>query len=270
MILLLASLLAYDPTIGAEGVGDLTRPATVTCETPTVLLIHGGGWAAMNRHGVDGIADFLRDDLGYVVYNIEYRLAGMKNPWPACGDDCLKAAEFMFTDAFAAAAGVRPKSVWVMGCSAGGHLALWTALKLPAEKVAGVVSISGIADPEVDYPSHPGMYCRLFGAKTVTREMRETMSVMKLIRPLGPKILLTHATQDKVVPITTAKSFLAAYRAAGNEINLFEYPCCLQPGLTGHCIWIPESKPHRLIPRLEREISGFMKSAVKPHARMAS
>ena len=267
LIFLLASLLAYDPTIGAEGVGDLTKPAAITDETPAVLLIHGGGWGGMDRHGVDGIADFLRDDLGCVVYNIEYRLAGTKNPWPACGDDCLKAARFMFTDAFAAEAGVRPKRIWVIGGSAGGHLTLWTALNLPPEKVAGAVSISGIADPEVDYPSHPGMYRGLFGAKTVTREMRDTMSVMKLIRPNGPKILLTHATQDKVVPIATAKSFLAAYRSAGNEVGLFEYPCWIQPGLTGHCIWIPGSKPHRLIPRLEREITYFMKPAAVPEPK---
>ena len=29
----------------------------------------------MNRHGMDGIADFLREDMDCVVYNIEYRLA---------------------------------------------------------------------------------------------------------------------------------------------------------------------------------------------------
>ena len=259
IILLLASLLAYDPTIGADGVGELTKPAKVTQESPAVLLIHGGGWVAMERHAVDGIADFLRDDLGCVVYNIDYRLAGKKNPWPACGNDCVKAAEFMFSDAFAAEAGLRPKKIWVIGGSAGGHLTLWTALKLPAEKVAGAVSISGIADPEVDYPSHPGMYRGLFGAETVTKDMRDTMSVMKLIRPHGPRILLTHATHDTVVPIATAKSFFAAYRAAGNDIDFFEYPNDIQPGLTGHCIWIPGSKPHRLIPRLEREIARFMR-----------
>ena len=264
VFLVLAALLTYNPSFSKSCVGDLSLPKKVDAATPAVLLIHGGGWCAMKRQDVDGIADFLRDDLGCAVYNIDYRLASAKNPWPACGDDCVKAAEFMFTDAFAAAAGMRPKKLWVLGGSAGGHLALWTGLRLPAEKVAGVVSISGIADPEVDYPSHPGMYSGLFGAKKVTRDMRDAMSVMRLVRPGGPKVLLTHATQDKVVPIATAKSFLAAYRRAGNEIGLFEYPCCIQPGLTGHCIWIPGSKPHRLIPRLEREIACFIKPAAVP------
>ena len=268
-MLILASLVAYDTAIGDAGVGELTRPATVDETTPAVLLIHGGGWSGMSRNDVRGIADFLRDDLGCAVYNVNYRLASAKSPWPACGDDCIKAAEFMFSDGFAAEAGVRPKNIWVIGGSAGGHLALWTGLSLPGDRVAGIVSISGIADPEVDYPSHPGMYRRLFGEKPVTRELRDSMSVMRLIRPNGPKILLTHATQDRVVPIATAKSFLSAYRSAGNEIGLFEYPSYIQPGLTGHCIWIPDSKPHRLIPRLEREIAYFLKPPAVPEPKPA-
>ena len=252
-------LLTVFATMVTLGAGDVHVPERTSPETSCVLLIHGGGWTGICRGDFAGVAEFLAKDLGCVVYNIDYRLAGKKNPWPACGNDCVKAAEFMFSDAFAAEAGLRPKKIWVIGGSAGGHLTLWTALKLPSEKVAGAVSISGIADPEVDYPSHPGMYRGLFGAETVTKDMRDTMSVMKLIRPHGPRILLTHATHDKVVPIATAKSFFAAYRAAGNDIDFFEYPNDIQPGLTGHCIWIPGSKPHRLIPRLEREIARFMR-----------
>ena len=260
-VLLAALVLSYDPSQGSDCVGELTVPKSVTAETQAALVIHGGGWTAMERHAVDGIANFLRDDLGCVVYNIDYRLASPKNPWPACGDDCLKAANFMFSDAFAAAAGFRPKNIWVVGGSAGGHLTLWTALNLPSEKVAGAVSISGIADPEVDYPSHPGMYAGLFGVKNpaaVTREMRETMNVMRFIRANGPRILLTHETLDAVVPIATAKSFFTAYCSAGNVIEFFEYSRSLMSGLTGHCIWIPGSQPHRLIPEIEARIANFM------------
>lgn len=257
--------LAYDPSC-PTGYGDVVLPRQVTADTPAALLIHGGGWSAMDKKDVVGIANFLAEDLGYVVYNVNYRLAGKANPWPACGDDCVKAGEYMFTDAFAAKIGLKPKSILVIGGSAGGHLALWTGLKLGA-KCDRIISISGIADPEVDCPAHAGMYRNLFGGVDATREMRDSMSVMKLIRPNGPKILLTHATQDKVVPIATAKNFLAAYRSAGNDIGLFEYPSYLQLGLTGHCIWIPGSKPHRLIPRLEREIDYFLKPTPVPEPK---
>ncbi len=246
--------------------GDVLLPKKVGADTPVALLIHGGGWSAMDKKDVVGIGRFLADDLGWAVFNINYRLAGKANPWPACGEDCVKAGEFMFSDEFAAKTGLKPKKIMVIGGSAGGHLALWTGLKL-GEKCDKIVSISGIADPEPDFKAHPERFRTLFGEREVTREMLDSMSVMKLIRPNGPKILLTHATEDRVVPIASAKNFLAAYRSAGNEIGLFEYPRYLQEGLTGHCIWIPGSKPHRLIPRLEREIAYFLTPTPVPEPK---
>lgn len=99
------------------GVGDVHLPETVSDKTPCVLLIHGGGWSAMKRQDVVGIAEFLQRDLGCVVYNIDYRLASKENPWLACGEDCVKAAEFMFSDDFAKACGVRPRQIWVLARS---------------------------------------------------------------------------------------------------------------------------------------------------------
>ena len=71
--------------------GDLFLPAKVTPETPFVLNIHGGGWSAMSRKDAAGVSAFLVE-MGCAVYSIDYRLASKENPWPACGDDCLKAA----------------------------------------------------------------------------------------------------------------------------------------------------------------------------------
>jgi len=256
-LLLMAAVLTL-------GVGDVHVPEKVTDRTPCVLLIHGGGWGAMKRQDVVGIADFLRRDLGCVVYNIDYRLASKENPWPACGEDCVAAAKFMFTEAFAQAAGVRPRQLWVMGGSAGGHLALWTGLSLPADQVAGIVSLSGIGDPAPDQAAHPARYRGLFGGAEPTAARFDAMNPMRLIRPHGPKILCTHATEDRVVPIASARNFANAYRAAGNEIEFHEYPATYQRGLTGHCIWIPGSQPHRLIPMLERRIAYFMKPSQIP------
>lgn len=261
---MVATLMA---TMLAFGAGDVHLPETVSDKTPCVLLIHGGGWSAMKRQDVVGIAEFLQRDLGCVVYNIDYRLASKENPWPACGEDCVKAAEFMFSDDFAKACGVRPRQIWVMGGSAGGHLALWTGLTLPLEKVAGIVSISGIGDPLPDAQCNPGRYRALFGGADPRAELYDSMNPLKLIRQNGPKILCTHATGDKVVPIESAKNFAAAYRAAGNRIEFFEYPHDIEPGLTGHCIWRPGSDPHRLISALERTIAGFVMPSRVPEPR---
>ena len=86
---------------------------------------------------------------------------------------------------------------------------------------------------------------------------------LRTIKLGAPRLLLTHAIGDKVVPVESERSFAAAYRAVGNAAEVFEYPCDIRPGLTGHCIWIPGSKPHRLIPELESIIAAFVKGTSK-------
>ena len=80
---------------------------------------------------------------------------------------------------------------------------------------------------------------------------------LKIKSGMAP-VLCTHATEDKVVPIVSHKAFAEAYRAAGNVCAFFEYPSAIREGLTGHCIWIPGSKPHRLIPEIEARIAKFV------------
>ena len=92
--------IAYDSSIGRFGLGDLYLPEKVTPTTPVVLAIHGGGWGGGDRYSWSGVAEFFCRDLGCAVFNIEYRLASAANRWPACGYDCVKAANWLFSDGF--------------------------------------------------------------------------------------------------------------------------------------------------------------------------
>ena len=244
--------IPYASENGKFGLGDLYLPEKSSPETPVVLAIHGGGWSALDRYSWSGVAEFFWRDLGCAVFNIEYRLASAANRWPACGNDCLKAANWLFSDDFRNRVGFSPKRIYICGGSAGGHLALWTALNLPPEKVAGAISISGIADAEPDRAAHPGRYRWMIG------DGMPEVNPLKMIKPNGPRLLLTHAVGDKVVPVKSERNFAAAYQAAGNVAEVFEYPCDIRSGFTGHCIWIPGSKPHRLIPEIEARIAKFI------------
>ena len=249
--------VAYDESIGRFGLGDLYLPEKVTPEAPVVLAIHGGGWGSGGRYSWSGVAEFFCRDLGCAVFNIEYRLASVSNRWPACGDDCVKAAKWLFSDSFRERAGFTPTKIYICGGSAGGHLTLWTLVNLPPEKVAGAVSISSIGDPESAYHALQRCYRTLLGAK-VGEGGFVAMNPIRRIKPGMAPVLSTHATEDKVVPIASHKAFVDAYRAAGNACEFFEYPAAIREGLTGHCIWIPGSKPHRLIPEIEMRIRSFM------------
>lgn len=239
--------------------GDLLLPESVTEDTPTVMLIHGGGWSGMSRRNMQGFADFLRES-GCIVYNVDYRLAGRENPWPACGDDCIAAARFILKGGLKRH-GVHPSKLWIAGASAGGHLALWTGLSLPAKKVAGIISVSGIADPYPDLEAHRPRFATLFGEAEPSGRLIESMNPCRLIRKGGPAILLTHAKEDTVVPETSSRNFYLEYCSAGNPISYSQYSSKDEANLGGHCIWrtgIPRSQPRRLISRIENEILHFM------------
>jgi len=55
--------LSYDDSGRASSSGDLLLPRVVDASTPVVLVIHGGGWNAMTRKDLEGVAAFFRDDL---------------------------------------------------------------------------------------------------------------------------------------------------------------------------------------------------------------
>ena len=52
--------IPYDPALGADGLGDLYLPDDVRPETPLILVIHGGGWTALHRPSIAGIAEFFQ------------------------------------------------------------------------------------------------------------------------------------------------------------------------------------------------------------------
>jgi acetyl esterase/lipase len=93
---------------------------------PVVVLIHGGFWR--NRYGLDLMAP-LADDLtahGYAAWNIEYRRVGDEGGgWPGTLVDVAAAVDHLAL--IAPEHGLDLGRVAIVGHSAGGHLALWSA-----------------------------------------------------------------------------------------------------------------------------------------------
>ena len=247
--------IPYRQTSDSSGLCDIYIPDDSFSEDAAVLSIHGGGWGAMSKESFEGVALWLCGELGLPVCNINYRLCG-DAPWPACGDDCLTAAQFLLaTDAISFSVNKGNRRLIVIGGSSGGHLALMTGLRLPPEHVAGVISISGIADMNADRELAPGRYKNLFSHEPDETEIRNA-SPASYLPPNSPQILCTHEKNDNVVPIQSAQIFLDAVHRNGTVGKSYFY----EKSETGfsHRIWIPHSAPHKLYPDIEHAISSFI------------
>lgn len=121
---------------------------------------------------------------------------------------------------------VESEHVFVLGCSAGGHLAanlgvMWNrpflrqALDLPEED-AGLLRPNGLI---LCYPvitsgpyAHEGSFQNLLGDRV--EELKEQVSLEKLVTGDTPPVFLWHTFTDPVVPVENALLFMEALRRA--------------------------------------------------------
>src|SRR3954451_19684732 len=127
-----------------ETVLDILQPtAKATGKRPGVIVIHGGGWTGGTKEALVEPMCLRYVQKGYVVCNVEYRLAKAALA-PAAVTDALHAAHWFRKHA--KEYNVDTKRIVVTGGSAGGHLALMVGMtpksaKLgPPAKVAAVVN----------------------------------------------------------------------------------------------------------------------------------
>ncbi|MEN9717492.1 MAG: hypothetical protein RIQ99_370 [Pseudomonadota bacterium] len=100
-------------------------PGTSAAPRPALLHIHGGGMVMGSARSMQHNPSGLAAALGIPVASVEYRLAP-EHPFPAPQDDCLAALAWLSGNA--AALGVDPTRIGVIGESAGGGLAAAVAL----------------------------------------------------------------------------------------------------------------------------------------------
>ncbi len=87
---------------------------------PSVLFFHGGGHTIGSVDTYDRLCAFLARELDLRLLSLDYRLAP-EHPWPAAAEDALETWQWLHRNA--AALGLDPRGLAVMGDSAGGNLA---------------------------------------------------------------------------------------------------------------------------------------------------
>ncbi len=203
--------------------------------TPIVVLIHGGCWRSQYDLKHVGLAAAALAEEGFAVWAVEYRRIGDANGgWPGTFDDIAHAVDYVRRLA-AQFPQIDTNRVVLMGHSAGGQLALWAASRKQNEttglfrsaiaplKVAGVVSLAGIADL-ADFGKGPGgcnqSVTPLMGGtpEQVPQRYRAVSPIERV--PTGVFVRLVHGDADPIVPLAQSKTFLSRAHMAGDRAEL--------------------------------------------------
>ena len=221
--------IAYDQY--PETVLDIYQPKEPSREKrPGVIVIHGGGWVGGAKDGMIESYVLRYLNLGFVVANVEYRLAKTAIA-PAAVTDVLNAAQWFFKNA--GKYNVDKSRVCVTGGSAGGHLALMVGMtpksaKLgPRSDVAVVVNFYGITDV-ADQLSGPNMQkyaVTWLPEETPARlELASRLSPITHVRSDLPPILTIHGDADETVPYEHGTRLTRALQEQGAAAQLVPVP----------------------------------------------
>lgn len=222
----------------------------------SLLLIPGGGykWAVVDKEGLDCARVFA--EAGVTCFVLRYRLPG--DGWAAGPDAPLQDAQraLRLVRSQAAAHGLDPARVGVLGASAGGHLAGMLTARADASYAAvdeaDAVShrpdlsillypVATMGDPHV----HAGSRLELLGPAP-TPEGMERYSLERMDWTGRPPTFLLHAMDDEAVPVENSLQLLTTLKAAGvpAEVHLF------QEGGHGFGIRLIAGKPAAVWPQL--------------------
>ena len=168
---------------------------------PVIVYNHGGGFVIADKETYDGGARGLAKQAQAVVVSVDYRRAP-EHKLPAPWDDAL--AAYRWTLANAAALGGDPHRVALAGESAGGNLAVATAVAARDAKLTmpvHVVSVYPIAQTRLDTPS----YLQHQNARPLDRPMMNWFFWHTIRRNSGlrdPRLDLVHARLHGLPPVT--------------------------------------------------------------------
>lgn len=202
---------------------------------PVVVWLHGGSWVAGDKNPVAPVLFDLRDR-GFAVAAVNYRLTGLST-YPAPLEDVKGSIRWL--RAHAGEYGLDPARVYLVGFSAGGHLASLAAL------TSGDPALEGDVGGNRDQPSAvagvvlyaaPSDIRRLAGdcagcevsaqfqalgcSFLLCGDRARVASPLTYVRNGAPPFLILHGDMDRVVPLEQSRLLDAALRAAGVSSRL--------------------------------------------------
>ena len=211
--------LAYGPESRQQL--DVYVPDAPAAEPRTVIVfIHGGSWESGSKDEYRFVGSSLAEQ-GFITVLPSYRLSPAVR-FPVFVEDAAQAVAWTLRniDRY----GGNPHRVFVMGHSAGAHIALLLTLDrhylaatgVSADDLRGVIGLSGPYDFKID----SDLLRSVFGSAP---DPRQTQPV-RFVRGDAPPLLLIHGTADQICWDEHSIRLTERIRAAGGSAELRLYP----------------------------------------------
>lgn len=232
----------YHRPNGVPLLARLYRPRARTIR-PALIEVHGGAWVNGDRLNNAAIDAHLAR-AGSVVMAVDFRMPPVA-PYPAAMADINVATRWL--KANAARLGSRPDLVGGIGTSSGGHLLMLSALRPRDPRYAieapfndagvdarlrYIVCCWAVLDPlaryrmarEKNIERFLAAHRAFFGDEPAMAEANPQLALERGETAELPPALLIQGTSDDNLDHAIADRFAAAYRRAGGQADLHEFP----------------------------------------------
>jgi acetyl esterase len=184
---------------------------------PVIVYYHGGGWVIADRNVYDGGARALAINANAVVISADYRQAP-EHKFPAAHDDAVAIYEWALKNA--ASLKGDPARIALAGESAGGNLAVATAIAARDRKLAAPLAVLAVYPIAVGDTTTPA-YVENANAKPLNRAMMAWFFDKYTRTPSDrqdPRINLVGADLKGLPPITIINARIDPLRSDGEML----------------------------------------------------
>ncbi len=205
---------------------------TVNYKRKAVLVIPGGGYRVVSERESEPVAlGFL--PYGFNAFVLHYSVDGEKT-FP---EQLIQASRAMkHIKDHAEEYGIDETQVFVVGFSAGGHLAASLATMWNKQEIYDAVEMEyGYNKPRAamliypvitgdEHHAHLGSFQHLFDTETPTKEQREVASIERNVTEHACPAYLVHAANDRTVPVENSLLLAMGYSKYKIPFELHIYP----------------------------------------------
>jgi acetyl esterase/lipase len=200
---------------------DIYRPPAGIAKQMATIHFHGGGFVGGNK---ESLAERIRPyaALGYVAIAAQYRLSGQAG-FPALVHDAKAAIRWVRANA--QKLGLQPQRIGVVGYSAGGYLALFTAgtsNRREFEGNGGNMNVGSEVATCIAYYPATSIPNNMMPPGSDEAAIRNAMATTHIVKGYPPAIIF-HGVEDTTIRLESSQRLFQQFRDAGVPAELHAF-----------------------------------------------